>query len=155
MARKTLASVLLLVIAAWAEMTLAPMLAMHAGHMRPGHEMAADMPMQHAAHHHSAQSPAKTEAKPCCPSFHRTEPADVLELVSGGPACDDPHSCCFRQGPQSVPAPLRSVQPVTRDLTPAVVAEVSPTLRTAAPALRDSSLAFSPPPDTFGMTLRI
>lgn len=151
MARKAIASVLLLVIAAWAEMTLAPMLAMHAGHMRPGHEMAADMPM----HHHAAHAHAKAEAKPCCPSVRRPEPAAVLELVSGSPACDDPHSCCFRQGPQSVPAPVGNVHKVTRDVAPVVAANASPTLRTATPALCDSLLALSPPPDIFGMTLRI
>lgn len=155
MARKTLASVLLLVIAAWAEMTLAPMLAMHAGHMRPGHEMAADMPMHHPGHHSAAHSPAKAEPRPCCPSMHRTEPADVLELVSASPACDDPHSCCFRQGPQSIPAPARSVQRATQEMAPAMAAEVSPLLGTAKPALRNISLALSPPPDIFGMTLRI
>ena len=146
---------LLLVIAAWAEMTAAPMLAMHAGHMRPGHEMAADMPMHHAAHRHAAPSPAKSEGRPCCPSVRKTEPADLPQLFSGGPACDDPHSCCFRQGPQSVPAPLRNVRPVTREMAPALAGELIPVLRLVAPVLRDSSLALSPPPDIFGMTLRI
>jgi hypothetical protein len=156
MARKAIAAVLLLVIAAWAEMTLAPMLAMHAGHMSPGHEMAADMPMHHAGHHHSSPPPAKSTGHPCCPSLHRTAPpAEVLVLVSGSPACDDPHSCCFRQGPQSVPAPIRSLEKSTPDMAPAVITEVSPALGTARPALRDSALALRPPPDIFGMTLRI
>ena len=145
---------LLLVIAAWAEMIMAPMLAMHAGHMRPGHEIAADMPMHHAGHHHAAPSQPKSDPRPCCPSVHKTEPTDLPELVSGGPACDDPHSCCFRQGPQSVPAPLRNLQPVNRDMAPALAAEPIPVLGPVA-ALRDRSLAFSLPPDIFGMTLRI
>lgn len=155
MAKRAIASVLLLVIAAWAEMTMAPMLAMHAGHMRPGHEIAADMPMHHAGHHHAAQSQAKSDPRVCCPGMHKTEPVDLPELVSGGPACDDSHSCCFRQGPQSVPAPLRDLQPVSRDMAPALAAELILVLRPVAPALRDSSMALSPPPDIFGMTLRI
>jgi hypothetical protein len=152
MARRAIASLLLLVIAAWAEMTLAPMLA---GHMRSGHEMAADMPTHPAGHHHAAQSQAVSEARPCCPSVHKTEPADLPKLVSGGPACDDPHRCCFRQGPQSVPAPLRNVQSVTREMAPALSAEVIPVLRPVAPAIQDSSLTLSSPSDIFGMTLRI
>ena len=39
MAKKAIAAFLLVVIAAWAEMTMAPMFAMHAGHMRTGHEL--------------------------------------------------------------------------------------------------------------------
>ena len=155
MAKKGIAAFLLVVIAAWAEMTMAPMFAIHAGHMRPGHEMAVDMPEHHAGHHHAEHHPAMVEGRPCCPGLHKTQPAAVLEMVSGSPACDDPHSCCFRQGPQSVPAPARDVQRLAREMAPAVVAEGSPVRRPATREALDSALALSSPPQVFGMTLRI
>jgi hypothetical protein len=149
MLRKTLASVLLLVIAAWAEFALAPLLAMH-GHMAPGHETAADMPAHHAHHGMSGDS-----QKPCCPGFHKVQPEAEFVLLSGAPACEDPHSCCFRQGPQSVPAPVRDVQNLTREIAPVTIAVAIPVLPTARFAPRDSKLSLSPPPDLFGMTLRV
>lgn len=159
MAKKATAAVLLLIVAVWAEMTMAPMLAMHAGHMRPGHEMAADMPADHFAHHHSTSSQsedAQTGAeRPCCPRHHQMEPADVLEVVSGAPACDDPRNCCFRQGPQSMPAPARDVQRLACAMTPAAVVE-----RIPEPGADNSAICSSPssspsPPQVFGMTLRV
>jgi hypothetical protein len=159
MAKKATAAVLLLVIAAWAEMTMAPMLAMHAGHMVPGHEMAADMPAEHFAHRHFAHQHseyAQTAAeRPCCPGVHKMEPAVVLEVVSGTPACDDPHSCCFRQGPQSMPAPTRDVQRLARQMAPAAVVEINPERAAARSAIHSSALILHSPPGVFGMTLRV
>ncbi|MFZ3266375.1 MAG: hypothetical protein WA172_20390 [Terriglobales bacterium] len=159
MAKKTTAAVLLLVVAAWAEMTMAPMLAMHAGHMRPGHEMAVDMPAEHSAHHRSAHpqsEDAQMDAeRPCCPGHHKMETADVSEVVSGAPACDDPHSCCFRQGPQSVPTLARSVQRRTREATPVAAVETGPERGTAEIAISSIALILHSPPDVFGMTLRV
>ena len=158
MAKKAIAAVLLLVITAWAEMTLAPMLAMHAGHMHPGHEAVADMP-HHAGHHPAKSKQGAAAEHPCCPKVHKTEPADVLELVSGVPACDDPHSCCFRQGPQSVPAPTRDMrtddQKLAQDMAPAAAVEPRPLPGTARHTLGHGSLALNFPPDVLGMTLRI
>ena len=174
-----MAAFLLVVIAAWAEMTMAPMFAMHAGHMRTGHEMAADMPASvsghhHAGHHHTAQPQAaqvrherhqaehqQTMAKgpPCCPGLRKMDPVAALELVSGVPACDDPDSCCFRQGPQSVPARVRDLrsddQRLARAMAPAQVIAVNPPREARARTLRDCALALGPPPDVFGMTLRV
>jgi hypothetical protein len=155
MAKKAMASFLLVVILAWAEMTMAPMFAMHAGHMRSGHEMAVDMPAEHAAHHHAKQHPAVAEGRPCCPGLHKAQPEALLEMVSDSPACDDPHSCCFRQGPQSVPAPARDVQRLNRQVAPAEAANVNPVLPTAMRAVHHSAPTLSPPPDVFGMTLRV
>ena len=159
MAKKAIAAVLLLVIAAWAEMTMAPMLAMHAGHMLPGHEMAADMPAGHSAHHHFAHQNAENAqmaaGRPCCPALHKMEPAEVLEVVSGAPACDDPHSCCFRQGPQSMPAPARDVQRLAREMTPAAAVEINPERTAAKSAIHSTALILHSPPDVFGMTLRV
>ena len=162
MAKKAPAAVLLLVIAAWAEMTMAPMLAMHTGHMLPGHEMAADMPAEqsaHPAHHHSglqnSEDAQMAAGRPCCPALHKMEPAEVLEVVSGAPACDDPHSCCFRQGPQNMPAPARDVQRLAREMTPAAAVEINPERGTARNAVHSSALTLHSPPDVFGMTLRV
>jgi len=153
MARKAIAAALLVAMAAWAEMAMAPMLGMHAGHMRPGHEMAADMPDEHATHHHAQH--AQMAGHPCCPGLHRAEPEAVLALTTSGPACDDPHSCCFRQGPQSVPAPASSVQKLARDVAPTGAATVCPAVESSRRCIDNQLLAFRPPPDVFGMTLRV
>jgi len=147
---------LLIGITSWAELALAPMLAMHAGHMRPGHEMVADMP--HGGHHHHGASNGNQQAeskKPCCPGLHNVEPTIVLEIASAAPACDDPHSCCFRQGPQSVPAPASDVQKLTRDLAPATIIEISVGAPVAKHVAFDSTPVFSPPPAILGMILRV
>ena len=155
MVRKSIAAFLLVVIAAWAEMTMAPMFAMHAGHMRPRHEMAADMPRQHAWHNHAGRGQAMAVGRPCCPGLHKMEPIAMLEVVSGNPACDDPHSCCFRQGPQSVPAPASDVQRLAREMAPAMAVAIHHERGTARRAVRDNLLALRLPPDVFGMTLRV
>jgi len=155
MVRKSIAAFLLVVIAAWAEMTMAPMFAMHAGHMRPRHEMAADMPRQHAWHNHAGRGQAMAVGRPCCPGLHKMEPIAMLEVVSGSPACDDPHSCCFRQGPQSVPAPASDVQRLAREMAPAVAAEINAQRGGTMRVMRDRLPVFRLPPDVFGMTLRV
>jgi hypothetical protein len=152
MAKKATAGILLFVIVAWAEITMAPMIAMHAGHMRPGHEMASDMPPGHAAHHHSQA--AQSESRPCCPGLLGVEHKDGLEVVSGAPACNDLHSCCFRQGPQNIPAPARDVQQFSPELALAIL-DVSPLPSAAKHSIRSSSPEPSPPPDLFGMILRV
>ena len=154
MAKKAVAAVLLVAMVAWAEMTLAPMLAMHAGHIRPRHEMAPDMPAERAAADHHAEH-ASMSGHPCCPGLHQPENAADLTLTTGAPPCEDPHSCCFRQGPQSVPAPASDIQRLAREMAPAVAVEINPERGTAKNALRDSVPALLPPPDLFGMTLRV
>jgi hypothetical protein len=153
MGKKAIATVMLLAIAAWAEMALAPMLVMHAGHMRPGHEMAADMPAEHAAHHHAEH--AQKAGHSCCPQLRRTQPNDVVAMSAGIPACDDPHSCCFRQGPQSVPTPASDAQRLARELAPGDAATVNPALAAAGRVIDVGVFAFRPPPDGFSMILRV
>jgi len=138
MAKKAIAAVLLVAMAAWAEMAMAPMLAMHA---------------EHAAHHHAEH--AQMAGHPCCPGLHRPEPEAVLALTAGTPACDDPHSCCFGQGPQSVPAPARDVKKLAREMAPAGAATMSPVIESSTHVLDNQVLAFRPPPDLFGMALRV
>jgi len=154
MVRKVIAVVLLVAMGAWAEMALAPMLAMHAGHMRPGHELAADMPANHS-HHHSEHQQARALALPCCPDPHQAQPEAALIAADGAPACDDPHNCCFRQDPQSVPAPMRDVQKLSREIAPAAVVQLPPAREAAGFAPHDSALELSPPPDVHGMILRV
>ncbi len=159
MIRKAIASALLVVIAAWAEMAMAPMLAMHAGHMLPGHETAADMPAAPHAHHHhpeaESQQPQNVSHRPCCPGFHDVRLAIVLEVGSAAPGCDDPHSCCFRQGPQSVPATASSVQSLRRDATPAPAPEAMAACLTVTKTIPGNTVSVSPPPNIFGMILRV
>src|ERR1700751_5823567 len=100
MARKAVAGVLLIAIAVWAEMALAPMLALLARPMHVGHTLPV------ASHHvtpHQAVPPEQAEKHSCCPPIPKiNEAAGMLELVAESSDCQDSHRCCFRQGPQSV-----------------------------------------------------
>jgi hypothetical protein len=158
MRKKAIALVLALVVAAWSEMAVAPMLAMHAGHMLAGHEMAADMPSPQHAHHHaqlSAEQAQGNSHRPCCPGLRGAQTVIVIEVVSAAPGCDDSDSCCFRQGPQSVPAAADSVQNLRRDATPAPAVEAMAVRPVVKQSFNRSLVAISPPPDVFGMTLRV
>jgi hypothetical protein len=157
MAKKAIAAMLLLVVAAWAEMALAPMLLMRAGHMLPGHTMAGagaeQDTRQTQAHHHAQQ--AQAAALPCCPELHKREPGAALVWIAGAPNCDDSHSCCYRRGPQSVPAPVRDVQRLGRELAPAAAMKVNLPVESETKVAGSSLLGFRPSADAFGMTLRI
>lgn len=155
MAKRATAAVLLFSVLVWAEMALAPMLAMHAGHMRASHEMAADMPAEHSAHH---TQPQEEMNHPCCPPAHKQTSANTLEFTAGAPPCGDPHSCCFRQGPQSVPAPARQragYDELAKDLIPASQAVPIPANEWAKQGSWDSVPSVSPRAEVFGMTLRV
>jgi len=151
MAKKATAAFLLLAITAWAEMAMAPMLAMHAVHMHPGHEMTADMPVHHM-HRHMEHAQSANE-RACCPGLRKVEP-DVSEVEASAPACDNPHSCCFRQGPQSVPAPASDGQSLARALTPAGAAAYR-AVAAQEHVVEGKLLTLRLPPDLYGMTLRI
>ncbi|MGB9234824.1 MAG: hypothetical protein WCC04_10450 [Terriglobales bacterium] len=153
MAKKAIAAILLLVISAWAEMAMAPMLAMHAGHMRPGHEMAADMPTDHGMDRHAGH--AHMARLPCCPQLHRIETETASEMIAGSSSCADPHSCCFQQGPQSVPAPVSDRQKLAREIAPAATATTSPAVEASNRFMERGILALRPPPNLFGVMLRI
>jgi hypothetical protein len=153
MAKKGIAAFLLVVIAAWAEMTMAPMFAMHTGHMRSGHDMAVMLGHNHAGHSHGAQEQVASE-QPCCPGFHKMESVVAIAELAGGPSCDDPHNCCFRQGPQNVPAPARVAQKSATEIVLAATLEARPATRPRG-AIRDIAIELSPPFAVFGMTLRV
>ena len=155
MAKRATAAVLLLSVLIWAEMALAPMLAMHAGHMRPGHEMAADMPAEHAAHH--TQS-AEEMNHACCPRVHKKTSDDTLEFAAGVPPCADPHSCCFQQGPQSVPTLAREPagnDQLANELVLKALAQTNPATEAPGLGISDAAMALSPPSEVFGMSLRV
>jgi hypothetical protein len=153
MAKRSIAGLLVVAMMVWAELTLAPMLAMHAGHMRAGHQIAEEISIPHAAHHHG--TPMQTPAKhACCPPVHQAAPEGMLELVADISGCHDPHSCCLRQGPQSIPAPARALRELTQR-TPAestlAIAQVNAEKHTTG----DDVIASPPHLHIFGMTLRV
>ena len=153
MARKAIAGMLLLVIAAWAEMAVAPMLAILAGHMHGEHAMASKEFPQHASHRVVSKRQSAKHA--CCPPIGRVEAEGVLELVAENSGCQDSHRCCVRQGPQSVPAPASEA----RRLGP----QPSSTATSQAPQIANVSCSIDAEMETdlpayphlFGMTLRI
>ncbi|MGA9529182.1 MAG: hypothetical protein WBS24_13800 [Terriglobales bacterium] len=158
MGKKAIAAVMLFAIAAWAEMAMAPMLIMHTGHMRSGHEMAADRPAEHHAHHHAAPNHAENAgmaAHACCPRLHRAEFETVVALSAGTPACDDSHSCCFRQSPQSVPSRASDAQKLVRELASSDIARANPATLAVAHVIDNTRFSLRPPPDEFSMFLRV
>jgi len=145
MLKKSIASALLVVMVAWAEIALAPMLAMHAGHVHPARENAAN---QMAAHHGAGH--------PCCPGLGKAaENTTPPGFAATNQPCPDEHRCCFRQGPQNVPAPPNAGDKLSRDVVPAVMAELSQDRDVTSQASTSAVSVLSPPPDLFGMILRV
>ena len=162
MEKKAIAGVLLLAIVAWAELLLAPMLLMHAERLHLGHEMALsgahDTGVTSATHHHPGH--AHAAGLPCCPDLHkegshRATSNSLLFMVSSTPECADSHRCCFWQGPQSVPAPVRDVQKFERNTAPLSPTQASLPVHTEPRFAGDTPLAVPPHADLFGITLRI
>ena len=148
MFKKSIAAALLVVMVAWAEMALAPMLAMHAGHVHPAREMAEHVAGQMAAHHHVMPAGHR-----CCPGLGKTENTAPLEFAASSLPCQDEHRCCFQQGPQSVPAPASSR--LSREIVPAEIAEFSPAHDAESHLSPATAVAVGPPPGQFGMVLRV
>ncbi|MGA2203847.1 MAG: hypothetical protein ABSG40_17995 [Terriglobales bacterium] len=146
MLKKSIATALLVVMVAWAEMTLAPMFLMHAGHVHPAHEMSE----HRAAHHHVMPA-----GHPCCPGLSKSENAAALEFAASGLPCQDEHRCCFRQGPQSVPAPVSAGNRFSRDIAPAEIGELNPALNVVPHFSPAAAIAAGPPPGLLGMVLRV
>jgi hypothetical protein len=144
MLKKSIAAVLLMVMVAWAEMALAPMFLMHAGHVHP----ARDVSEQKAAHHHVMPA-----GHPCCPGLGKTEGAVPTEFAVSSLPCQDEHRCCFRQGPQSVPAPVSAR--LSREIAPAEIAELSPAHDAASHVSPATAVALGSPPGLLGMVLRV
>jgi hypothetical protein len=146
MLKKSIAAALLVVMMAWAELALAPMLFMHGGPVHAAAEMA-----KHVADHEHAMPAGHHH--PCCPAIGKTESVNPIEFAASSSPCDDEHRCCFRQGPQSVPGPVSSRVP--RELAQVEPVAVGPAHTVDSrlpPTLLD---ALGPPPDQFGMVLRV
>jgi hypothetical protein len=148
MFKKSIAAALLMVMAAWAEMALAPMLFMHSGHVH-AREMAEPISGQAAAHHHHAM-PARY---PCCPGIGKTENTALIEFAAGTVPCQNEHRCCFQQGPQNVPAPVNAR--VSREIAPAAIAEINPDHDAESHVSPATAVAPGPPPGKFGMVFRV
>jgi len=145
MVKKSIAAALLVAMVAWAEMAMAPMILMHAGHVHPAREMAEHK----AAHHHFMPA-----SHPCCPGLRNTGNTVSLEFASSGLPCQEQHRCCFQQGPQSVPAPAGAGHRLSQEIAPAEIAKLSLTHREShvSPA---AAVALGPPPSLLGMVLRV
>jgi hypothetical protein len=146
MVKKSISAALLMVMMVWAELALAPMLFMHAGPMHAAREMSERM----AAHHHAM--PAGHQ-HPCCPGIGKTENTAWLEFAATSLPCQDEHRCCLQQGPQSVPAPIDSR--ASQAPAPPELASLSPAPTVASHLPPTILVALGPPPDQFGMILRV
>jgi hypothetical protein len=151
MLKKSIAAALLVVVMAWAEMALAPMLFMHAGHVHAASEMSESVAGQMAAHHHGM--PAGNRHA-CCPGIGKTENTALLEFAASSQPCQDDHRCCFQQGPQNVPAPVRGGDRLSRDIAPPEIAEFS-LAHAESYAFPTTAIALGPPPGLLGMVLRV
>jgi hypothetical protein len=145
MVKKSIAAALLVAMVAWAEMAMAPMILMHAGHVHPAREMAEHQ----GAHHH-----AMPAGHPCCPGFGNTKDAVPLEFAASSLPCQEQHRCCFRQGPQNPPAPVSSRSRLSQEIASAEITQLSlsHTEWHVSPA---TAVALGPPPGLLGMVLRV
>ena len=147
MFKKSIAAALLVVMVVWAEMALAPMLAMHAGHVHPAREMAGQM----AGDHHVMPA-----GHPCCPGLGKTTSDTArLEFAASTMPCQDQHRCCFLEGPQSVPAPASAGDKLSRDIAPAETAELIPANDAESHVSPATAVAPGPPPGLLGMVFRV
>jgi hypothetical protein len=152
MVKKTIAAAMLIAMVAWAEMALAPMLAMQ------GHAHSPSAIDEHAAMHHHAMNHALSAGHACCPKIgvtSKAEDLDPVEVASGTLPCQDSHRCCFEQGPQNVPAPVNGGQKFSQEIAPAEDVEYAVAVGGAFRSFPGIELAPGPPPIAFGMVLRV
>jgi len=145
MVKKSISAALLVVMVAWAEMALAPMLAMHIWHVYPAHEMAANM----AAHHHVMPA-----GHPCCPKIGETGNANLLEFAASSLPCQDEHRCCFLQGPQNLPVPVKAGQKLSQEIALTEIGELRSALAESH-IFTAKTVALGPPPGLLDMVLRV
>jgi hypothetical protein len=144
MVRKSIATALLFSMVAWAELMMAPMLAMQIGHSHPS-AMVEAMAVHHAA------MPADHA---CCPKIGRSENPALLELAAASQPCQEEHRCCFQQGPQDLPSPASTGHRFSRAIVSLEVVELRPDLDKSnfspVPAVDPGS-----PPGMFSTVLRV
>src|ERR1017187_1247647 len=146
MLKKSISAALLVVMMAWAELALAPMLFMHGGPIHAAGEMA-----KHVADHEHAM--LASHHHPCCPAIGKTENLAPIEFAADSSPCDDEHRCCFRQGPQSVPAPVTTR--VSRELAQVELVAAGPFHTVRSYLSPNLLVAPGPPSDQRGMVLRV
>lgn len=151
MAKKLIAATLLVAMAAWSELTLAPMLTMRLEHMHPRHTATADYPPGQAGNSHAHT----TGAMRCCPGKHVAEAEIQLVAAADNLPCGDAHRCCFGQGPQSVPAPANDGRRLSRGTAPTPAAIVNSFVSIQVRATDESTPVLRAAPDLLGMTLRV
>jgi hypothetical protein len=146
MVKKSIAAALLVAMVAWAEMALAPMLAM------PAHMLPAFDSVEHAVMH------AMPAGHACCPKISTTNNSEEqapVEFASNRLPFQDEHRCCFRQGPQSVPAPVSAQQRLSQATASAEIAVIRLAGGSYSRVLSEVQFALGPPPSTMGMVLRV
>jgi hypothetical protein len=147
MLKKSISAALVVVMMAWVEMAVAPMLAMHVWYGHPAHEMAANM----AGHYHHDAMPAE---HPCCPKIRKTENTVLLEFAASSLPCQDQHRCCFLRGPQNLPAPVNAGQKHSQEISLEEIAELAPApIRARIPP--ETQVSSGSPPELLGMILRV
>lgn len=144
--KKLISALLLLAITAWAEIMLAPLITMPAGHTHPAHAVA----LHPAGHDH-----AMTMAHACCPGLKTSaEAIPMLEFQAASLPCEDQHRCCFRQGPQGAPAPASARMRFSPEVASLQSGVLQPELRSSSPVAIPVERGL-PPPARFGTVLRI
>lgn len=135
---------------AWAEIMMAPMLAMQFGHTHLGHSapvpgIAEPMTTQHAT------IPADHA---CCPRIHRSEDPELIELSATSQPCQEEHRCCLRQGPQDLPSPTSIGHRFSREIAAFDVAEFRPDRAESNVSLA-IAVDHGSPPGMSSMVLRV
>jgi hypothetical protein len=149
MVRKSIAAALLFSLMAWAEIMMAPMLAMQIGHSHPGHSDSASAMAETMAAHPAAMP----DDHACCPRIGGSENPALLELAATSQPCQEEHRCCFRQGPLDLPSPANTGHRFSREIISLEVAELRPD-RGESNFLPATAVNPGSPPGMLGMVLR-
>jgi hypothetical protein len=146
MGKKLISALLLLAITAWAEIMLAPLITMPAGHTHPAHAVA----MHPTGHDH-----AMSMAQACCPGLKTSrEATPPIEFLASSLPCEDQHRCCFRQGPQGAPAPASARIQFSPEGVSLQIGDLKPELRSSSAVATPVERGL-PPPALFGTVIRI
>jgi hypothetical protein len=144
--RKFISALLLLAITAWAEIMLAPLITMPAGHTHP---------MLAVAMHPGVHDHATSMAHACCPGLNGSrEATPPIEFRASSLPCQDEHRCCFRQVPQGAPVPASARIRIAPEMVSLQIAALKPELRSSSAVATPVERGL-PPPALFSTVLRI